>query len=244
MATHSRLVALALSSWAGYVAAVIIPIAVTFVVSWLRSPAFVFEHLIILLVLGTAMAWHLRQAVVSAVVAVAADNVLLVEPIGQPAITGFRDFIDLAMFVAVAVIVSWLVSDAQRQRRAAQHSAQRERRARDDRDRLIATVSHNLATPLSVLRGTVQFARRAGPKDRADLDRLLVRLEIATPRAMSLVKTLADAQAVDAGGLQLNLAEHDLGELVAPIAHMMDRLSDRHPVMRASSTRPFTSSFS
>lgn len=240
MVANHRLLAVASSTWTGFVAAVVVPIAITFVVSWLRWPAFVFEHLVILLVLAIAVAWELKQAVVSSVAAVGADNILLREPIGQPAITGYRDLIDLAMFVAVAIVISWLVSNAHRQRRAAQQSEQRERRARQDRDRLIATISHDLATPLSVLRGTLQFARKAGQKEGADLDRLLVRLEIATDRATSLVKTLTDAQAVDTEGLHLNLAECDLRELVSPVAHMMDRLSDRHPVVLAMPDAPMT----
>jgi signal transduction histidine kinase len=239
VATH-RLLTVASSTWTGFVAAVVVPIAITFVVSWLRWPAFVFEHLVILLVLAIAVAWELRQAVVSAVAAVGADNILLREPIGQPAITGYRDLIDLAMFVAVAIVISWLVSNAHRQRRAAQQSEQRERRARQDRDRLIATISHDLATPLSVLRGTLQFARKAGQKEGADLDRLLVRLEIATDRATSLVKTLTDAQAVDTEGLHLNLTKRDLRALVLPIAEMMDRLSDRHPVVVSMPDAPMT----
>lgn len=232
--------AVASSAWTGFVAAAVVPIAITFVVAWLRWPAFVFEHLVILLVLAIAVAWDLKQAVVASVAAVSADNILLREPIGQPAITGYRDLIDLAMFVAVAVVISWLVSNAHRQRRAAQQSEQRERRAREDRDRLIATISHDLTTPLSVLRGTLQFVRKAGRKEGADLDRLLARLEIATERATSLVKILTDAQAIDTEGLHLNLAECDLRELVSAIAHMMDRLSDRHPVVVAMPDAPIT----
>jgi hypothetical protein len=85
------LLAVASSTWTGFVAAAGVPIAITFVVSWLRWPAFVFEHLVILLVLAIAVAWDLKQAVVASVAAVGADNILLREPIGQPAITGYRD---------------------------------------------------------------------------------------------------------------------------------------------------------
>lgn len=222
----------------GYTAAVLLPVATTWMVWWLQWPAFVFEHLVVLLVVGFAIPWGLGPAGVSAIVAVGADNVLLREPIGQPAITGTRDIIDLALFATVAIIVSALVARAHRERLAAGRAARLERQARQERDRLIATVSHDLATPLSVLSGTIQFARRFGPASEADLNRLLVRLDIATARASSLVKTLTDARALEADDFTLNLARCDLRELVAPIVQMMDRLSDRHPVVVAMPDRP------
>ena len=44
-------------------------------------------HLVVLLVLAIAIPWGLGPAVVTAVVSVTADNVLLREPVGQPAIS-------------------------------------------------------------------------------------------------------------------------------------------------------------
>jgi signal transduction histidine kinase len=223
--THAR------SRLSGYAAAVVLPVAVTYAVTWLNIPPFVFEHLVVLLVLGVAVPCGLGPAIVTAVVAVMSDNVLLSEPFGRPTITGYRDVIDLVLFAAVAVIVSHLVRRAHQARLAAQLSAARERRAREDRDRLIAAVTHDLATPLSVLRGTVQFARRAGHHPEADLSRLLARLDTASARATSLVRMLSDAQDLDSDGFALDMATHDLRMVVLPIVEMMDRFSERHPVV-------------
>ena len=71
--------------------------------AWLGWPPFLFEHLIILLVVGVASPWGLGPAIVAAVVSVLSDNVLLREPIGRPTITGYRDVLDLLLFAAVAV---------------------------------------------------------------------------------------------------------------------------------------------
>jgi K+-sensing histidine kinase KdpD len=226
------------SSVAGYAAAVAVPIAITYGVSALNLPPFVFEHLIVLLVLAVAIPWGLGPAILAAIVSVLSDNVLLREPIGQPTITGLRDVLDLALFAVVAVVVSGLMRGAHAARLAAQEAAGRERRAREDRDRLIATVTHDLATPLSVLSGTVQFARRAGMSAEVDLSRLLARLETASARAASLVKTLSDAQALESEELGLHLVTHDLRNVAAPIVEMMDRLSERHPVVLALPDRP------
>lgn len=116
-------------------------------------------------------------------------------------------------------------------RLVAEQAAERERRAREDRDRLIATVTHDLATPLTVLSGTVQFVKRHGTASEADLSRLVGRIETASARATSLVRTLADAQALESDDFGLRLDTLDLRALVAPIVEMMDRFSDRHPIV-------------
>lgn len=212
-----------------YGAALLLPIGLTYATAWLELPAFVFEHLVLLLVVGVALPGGLGPAVLAAVVSVVADNIFLREPLGRPTITGVRDVLDLALFATVAIVVSSLVTRAHTARWAAQEAAGRERRAREDRDRLIATVTHDLATPLSVLTGTVQFAKLRGAAD-VDWSRLLDRIETASARAVSLTRTLSDAQALDSNGLGLNLALHDLRALVSPIVQMMDRFSARHPV--------------
>lgn len=234
----ARVTHFALSTAAGYAAAIAVPIALTYVVAWLRMPPFVFEHLVVLLVVGIAIPWGIGPAGVATVVSVVSDNVLLREPIGQRTITGFRDVVDLALFAVVAVIVSGLVRREQSARLAAQEAADRERLAREDRERLVATVIHDLATPLSVLSGTVQFARQHGINAEADLPRLFGRLERASARATSLVKMLADAEALESDGFALNIASHDLRDVVAPIVEMMDRFSDRHPVVLAVPENP------
>jgi signal transduction histidine kinase len=233
-----RVKALTRSPAVGYAVAVALPVAITFGVAWLKMPAFVFEHLIVLLVVVVAIPWGLGPAVVAALTSVLSDNVLLREPIGIPTITGVRDVVDLALFATVAVVVSLLMRRAHVARAIAQKAAEQERQAREERDRVIATVTHDLATPLSVLTGTVQLARRRGNTADIDLSRLLVRLETASARATSLIKMLSDARALESDGFNLDLAVHDLRTLVSPIVQMMDRTSDRHPLILTAPDTP------
>jgi signal transduction histidine kinase len=225
------------STAAGYCAGIVVPVGLTYVASWLNLPSFVFEHLAILIVLGVAIPWGLGPAFVAAVVSVATDNLLLREPVGRPTITGVRDALDLVLFTAVAVVVSGLVTRARAARLAAQRAADREKRAREERDRLIATVAHDLATPLQVLHATVQVARL---KNKAEIEwsRLLERLATATARATSLVRMLSDAQALDTDALGVTLTTCDLRTVVSPIAQMMDRFSEQHPVTLSMPDQP------
>jgi signal transduction histidine kinase len=75
-----------------------------------------------------------------------------------------------------------------------------------------------------------KFVQRFGHKADVDLPRIMVRLEIAASRATSLVRTLTDAQALDSGELALTIQPLNLRAVVSPVVHMLDRLSDRHPV--------------
>jgi signal transduction histidine kinase len=226
------------SQEAGYAAALAIPVGVTYGVGWLGWPPFIFEHLVVLLVVAIAVPYGVGPAIVAAATSVVADNVLLREPFGRPTITGYRDVLDLLLFAAVAVVVSELVRRAHSARVVAEQAAERERRAREDRDRLIATVTHDLATPLSVLSGTVQFVKRHGTRSDVDLSRLLGRIETASARATALVRTLADAQALESQDFALRTDTHDLRALVRPIVEMMDRFSDRHPIVLDAPDHP------
>jgi signal transduction histidine kinase len=224
----------------GYVAALAIPIATMLIGTRFGMPPFVFEHLIILFVVAIAVLWGMAPAVVAAFAAALGDNVILRDPAGRPTITGIRDVLDLVMFVAVAVAVGWLVASARRDRSLAEAAAASERDAREDRDRLVAMVSHDLATPLAVIRGTIQFVRHAGSRATVDPERLWVRLDTAAARAISLVRTLTDARSLHRGDFTLQRRPTDVRELIAPVVQMMDRMSERHPVVLAVSADPLT----
>ena len=232
-----ELMSLFRSRAAGYAVGSVVPVLLTYLGSKLALPAFVFEHLVVLLVLGVAVSWGLGPAVAAVLVAVVSDNVLLRDPVGSATITGYRDLLDLLLFAVVAIVVSSLVTRAHAARAAAQGAAVRERRAREERDRLIATISHDLATPLSVLSGTVQFAKYRGATE-VDWAHLLQRLDTATARATSLLRMLSDAHALETESLGLELRAHDLRALVSPIVQMMDRLSERHPVVLSTADAP------
>jgi signal transduction histidine kinase len=223
---------------AGYCAALVIPVVATLVVTSSGMPAFVFEHLIVLLAVAVAMMWGMGPAVTAAVVATFADNLLFDDPVGRPAITGLRDVFDLALFITVAVAVAWLVARARRQESRAEAALERERQLRNDQDRLVATIAHDLATPLAAIRGTVQFANDFGTHPEVDMTRLLGRVETAASRATSLVRTLTDIRAFERGDLALTLEVIDFRDVTAPVVQMFERMSTRHCVRLALPQHP------
>lgn len=221
-----------------YTAAVAVPLGVILAGSRFGIPAFVFEHVMVLVVVAAAVAGGLGPAITVAVVGTLGDNVLLRHPVGQPAITGVRDAIDLGLFLAVGLIVGWLVARLRSSTERAFAAAERERIAREERDRLIATMTHDLATPLTAIRGTVQFARNHPTGAELDYQRLLARVETAAARATALIRALADARSIHDDSLELTWRIVDLREVVTPIVTMLDRTSDRHPIAFAVSDEP------
>ena len=159
---------------ARYILATALPLAAIILALRLAMPAFIFEHLTVLLVVVMAMLGGRGPAVLVGVVATIGDNVLLREPIGRPAIDGFRDILDFALFLVVATTVGWLVNDLRAAKERALESANRERLAREERDQPVATVTHDLATPLTAIQGTIEFMRKNLTLSALDVPRLLV----------------------------------------------------------------------
>ena len=217
-----------------YLIAVALPLAVTVVGAQLALPAFVFEHLMIVLVVVLAVTGGGGPAIVAAIAGGIGDNILLREPVGRPAITGLRDAVDLGLFLGVAIVVGWLVDRLRSAKARALAAADRERAAREELDRVVATITHDLATPLDAIQGTIQFARRHAALSEVDMSRLLVRVETAAARATSLLQALADAKSIEQRSLLLQRRPVDVLDLVEPIVEMLDRVSDRHPIALAA----------
>lgn len=227
-----------LSRAAYYALAIVLPLCVIGVGVRVALPAFVFEHLMVLLVVALAVGGGRGPAIAAAVAGSIGDNLLLREPVGRPAITGVRDLVDFGLFITVGVVVGWLVDRLRVARLSAVEAAEQERRIREERDRLVATITHDLATPLSAIQGTIQFARKYASVSELDPVRLLVRVETAAQRATSLLRALQDTRSIEQQSLSLDLQVVDLQGVVEPIVKMLDDTSDRHPIALEMDSAP------
>jgi signal transduction histidine kinase len=210
--------------------ALALPVAVATLAVQTSWPPFVFEHVTVLLVVVFAVAGGRGPALLAAVAASTGDNLLLREPAGRPAINWLPDVIDFGLFLSVALIVGWLVEGLRAAQARAMDGAARANRAREERDRLVATITHDLATPLGVIQGSLQVFRAHGAM-AADIGRLLARVETAAARATSLVRTLAETQSIEQQSLPLALRPVDLRTIVEQVANMLDQTSDRHSML-------------
>jgi len=130
---------------------------------------------------------------------------------------------DIVIFVAVAVVVSRLVSTRRRIERERHVLLQRERQARAQAERLsqakddfLATVSHELRSPLTAIIGWVQVVRRQ-PNARDVARRALETVERNALLQARLIDDLLDASRIVGGGLLLRRARLDLVTLVRDV---------------------------
>ena len=99
-------------------------------------------------------------------------------------------------------------------------------------------MTHDLATPLAAIQGTIQFARKNAALSALDLPRLLVRIETAAARATSLIRTLTDVRSLGQDALLLHIRRTDVRDIVEPTVRMLDRLSERHSIALTMPSTP------
>jgi signal transduction histidine kinase len=126
-----------------------------------------------------------------------------------PAITGLHALIELVIFIGLALGVCWLVGalrDARVRAEAAHASAHA---ALGVRDEFIALVTHELKTPLTVIKASAQVLARRGTADPSTVSMILSQ----TNRLERLINDLLDAARADAAQLRLRRGWVDLVDL-------------------------------
>ena len=88
------------------------------------------------------------------------------------------------------------------------------RQAVQARDEFLSIAAHELRTPLTPIQLGVQYLLRSEPRDPKVLTQKLHKLDEHVHRQAQLVEKLLDVSRLAAGGLQLELSEHDLDEIV------------------------------
>lgn len=168
----------------------------------------------------------------------------------QPAMLAFRaerrNVAINAGMLAVAVVcttgLGWTLSgrladsyrrleDARAQADAARETAER---AVGQRDALLATVAHDLRSPLATVRGHVQLLRRRTDRGKADAERLAAfcsTVETVVGNMTGMLDELLDAARVQAGRtLALAQESVDLVALVREAVQTVEGTAERHRV--------------
>jgi PAS domain S-box-containing protein len=101
------------------------------------------------------------------------------------------------------------------------------------RDNLLATVTHDLRNPLTVIFGTIRIVRRVlasgGDLATKDLADLYESMEISAKRMAHLIDELLDAARIDAGqGLELDLEHCDLVGILRTAIEFQQTLTSDH----------------
>lgn len=179
---------------------------------------------LLLVVLGGSAAGGRMLGIVLALAGFLIFDWLFLPPFATLVVADPLDWLVLVAFLATGVVAAELLTRAQREadeaHRRAEEVAQLTARAQADaahaealreadqlKDALLATVSHDLRTPLTTIRGLAHDMARDGD------DRALV-IEEEVDRLNRLVTDLLDLSRLEAGGMPLALALNTADELM------------------------------
>jgi hypothetical protein len=102
----------------------------------------------------------------------------------------------------------------------------------------ISDVSHELRTPLTVIKGTIETLQDGALDDLTGRGRLLNSMDRETERLIKLVNDLLVLTRADAGALNLQLSQVDLGELARARSEHFARTAGMHQVSVLTLTDP------
>jgi signal transduction histidine kinase len=90
---------------------------------------------------------------------------------------------------------------------------------RDALRRFIADASHELRTPITALRNYLDLLQSSAAEDQQIRDEFLAESQTQLDRLIWMTNNLLDLSRLDAGLISLELASHDLHEMVNEVAH-------------------------
>jgi two-component system sensor histidine kinase KdpD len=179
----------------------------------------------LLAVVVVAVRFTLGPAIVAAILSVAAFDWLFVPPRGRFTVDDLQYLLTFAIMVAVALVIARLV---ERMRKQAEAQAHLEIAAETERIRsaLLASISHDLRTPLAVMAGASSSLAERGERLSPDERRALAQSVFDHAREMSEhVAKVLEMTRLEAGAIELSRDWTALPEVVAGVlARLQARL--------------------
>jgi signal transduction histidine kinase len=96
---------------------------------------------------------------------------------------------------------------------------------RDSLRRFIADASHELRTPITALKNFNTLLQGSAASDPAAQEEFLLESQVQIDRLAWITANLLDLSRLDAGLLELDLDEHDLGEIIESSAAPFEKLA-------------------
>ena len=179
---------------------------------------------LLLIVLGTATFARLRVAVIASMLSTLAFNFFFLEPVGTFAIADPQNWVVLGVYLTVAVVASKLSASAQD--RARTHLA----------ETMLASLSHDMRTPLTSVRVAVENLRR--PLDPEPREAQAAAAASELERLTLLLENMLDMAQIDAGAMRIERQWVAAADIVdAAVAHVRHALVGHPLVVEASGDR-------
>jgi two-component system sensor histidine kinase KdpD len=170
-------------------------------------------------------------AIATAALSVLAFDVLFVPPQGTIVIEDAQYLLTFAIMIAVAVVITGLKG---RLRREADTQARLAAAADNERMRstLLASISHDLRTPLAVMAGASSSLAEAGERLPAEERAALARSVFEQAQDLSeQVTKILDMTHLEAGALPLERDWASIDEIIASVLRRLESRMSAHRVM-------------
>jgi two-component system sensor histidine kinase KdpD len=221
-------------TWTGYAWAAGVSAACT-LAALAMHPRFDLVNLAMVYMLGVvyvALRHERGAAIATAVLCVAAFDYLFVPPRGTFTIDDVQYLLTFAIMVVVALVISRLVRDVREQSRA-QAELAIEAESERIRSALLASISHDLRTPLAVIVGASSSLVDAGERLRADERQALAKSVLEQSRDMSeRVAKILELTRLEAGGLTLERDWSAPSDIVrAALSRLRERMASHRVIV-------------
>lgn len=212
--------------WDGYLWAAGTSAACTVVAlaMWPRFDLVNIAMVYLLAVVFVAMRYSRGAAVTTALLCVVTLDIIFVPPVGAITVDDAQYLLTFAIMVAVALVISRLMEDVRRKSHA---QAQLAIEAETERIRstLLASISHDLRTPLAVLSGASSSLAQQGEQLTAAERQALARSVFRQSREMAdHVAKVLEMTRLEAGSIELRRDWSSLAEIAGTV---IERLRER-----------------
>ncbi len=212
--------------WVGYACAALATVGCT-LAGWAMRPRFDLVNIAMVYLFAVviiALRFPRGPAIFASVLCVAAFDFLFVPPQGRLSVDDVQYLLTFAIMLAVALIISRLVESVQRQA-AAQAALEIEAETERIRSALLASISHDLRTPLAVMAGASSSLAEGGDRLSEPDRRALAQSVFDQAREMSEhVAKLLQMTRLETGAITVDRDWAALSEIVGSV---LRRLSER-----------------
>jgi two-component system sensor histidine kinase KdpD len=193
----------------------------------------------LLAVVLVALNYARGPAVLTSILCIMAFDVLFVPPQGTFTVDDVQYVFTFAIMLTVGLVISYLVADVRRQAReqaALEAAAETER----IRSALLASISHDLRTPLAVMSGAsstlAEAADKLSPQERQALARSI--FQQSREMAERVTKVLQMTR-LETGAIQIDRDWASVGEIASSaLGRMSERLASHRVIVELPSDVP------
>jgi|KBSMisStaDraftv2_1062788.scaffolds.fasta_scaffold179246_2 two-component system sensor histidine kinase KdpD len=227
--------------WTGYAWAAG-AVALCTLAGWAMHPRFDVVNIAMVYLLAVvivALRLSRGPAIAAACLAVLAFDVLFVPPRGRLTIDDLQYVLTFVIILGVALVISRLVDSVRRQA-TAQAALALEAETERIRSALLASISHDLRTPLAVIAGASSSLAENGERLDAPARRALAQSVFDQAREMSEhVAKVLQMTRLETGAIALERDWAELGEIVgAVLARLAERLAAHRVIVEVPPDLP------